>query len=683
MMTVCFSGKKKRILTVSLFCVLAAALVFGLGILFQPVWTDWSMYNTYASFYEEPDNTIETIILGPSTGLNAVIPIELYEQYGISAYNLSGERQPLLVSYYWMRGAYAHHQKSLTTVALEISSLTGGQPERFYQKSFDLMRFSPLKIEAVCAYTEGVDDFLNHLIPLFAYHDRWESTEWNELAESKPELIRYFRGYNETRRKYLDDEENVFDLDTPYVYLQPETPPATLDTESLTYAEKIVQFCHEHGLQLILFSTPNNQKRDTAFHVAVQNFADRYELSYLDYSFAPLVDELDLSPGMDCMDHTHLNYCGARKFTAVFGRFLGEECANRDCRGLSGYEHLEQQLEDYRVCFRAAERLNEATDPADYVKEALSYPAFTVILSIRDEAAAALTDRQRKLFNKLGLSKLSKLKKKNSYLAVIRSGEEVKELSGINPDDPSAPLEYQDEFCVVKSGAKDKGNLSSVQINGTEYSENGRGINIVVWDEKRQCLVDAACFDTHKSSWRVSTDLEAALRISQEEGIPYERMAKKVQKLYVYHRLCDHREIREYWEYYGKSSLRTFLRQTKSRKGYAILLAAKGNAFSLKDEKEQKKLQEYGYDELSNLTAGMAYIAVVKDGEIICQKSGSNTSLLHWEEEGLLVASGKDSSGDTASIQVQGQEQITAANGLYAVIVDQELNIVVCKHCFR
>lgn len=45
---------------------------------------------------------LKRIFLGASITINGITPTELYRDYGICAYNLGTEQQPVMASYYWM-----------------------------------------------------------------------------------------------------------------------------------------------------------------------------------------------------------------------------------------------------------------------------------------------------------------------------------------------------------------------------------------------------------------------------------------------------------------------------------------------------------------------------------------------------------------------------------------------------
>ncbi len=56
------------------FTVIAVGIFAGVNILVQPIWTEWNHYNTTYGFYEEPENTIETVFLGSSQCIRGFAP---------------------------------------------------------------------------------------------------------------------------------------------------------------------------------------------------------------------------------------------------------------------------------------------------------------------------------------------------------------------------------------------------------------------------------------------------------------------------------------------------------------------------------------------------------------------------------------------------------------------------------
>lgn len=88
--------------------------------------------------------------------VNGIIPIELYREYGICAYNLGTEQQPLMTSYYWLLETERLHKETLDTVVLDASMLRRTPIDEVYQKSLDGMKLSKVKLQARACETFSV-----------------------------------------------------------------------------------------------------------------------------------------------------------------------------------------------------------------------------------------------------------------------------------------------------------------------------------------------------------------------------------------------------------------------------------------------------------------------------------------------------------------------------------------------
>lgn len=155
-------------------------------------------------FYEEPENTIETLFLGASVTVNGIIPIELYREYGICAYNLGTEQQPLMTSHYWLLETERLHKETLDTVVLDASMLRRTPIDEVYQKSLDGMRLSKVKLQALMDYTENINDVITYLFPALEYHSRWSSIDVSDYEKKDYTVNRSSRGYNFVLGRLLD-----------------------------------------------------------------------------------------------------------------------------------------------------------------------------------------------------------------------------------------------------------------------------------------------------------------------------------------------------------------------------------------------------------------------------------------------------------------------------------------------
>lgn len=131
----------------------------------------------------------------------------------------------------------------------------------------------------------------------------------------------------------------------------------------------------------------------------------------------------------------------------------------------------------------------------EYLEKLLN-PNYITIVSAKDEFSYKLNDKILEQLRGLGFKCDLKDKYRWSYIGVINSNkvefEEVKD----------AKLSFSKqidnlEVNVISAGMT-SGNISSIKLNGKEYSLNLRGLNIVVYDKRIGKVVDIVSFDTHE-----------------------------------------------------------------------------------------------------------------------------------------------------------------------------------------
>lgn len=141
------------------------------------------------------------------------------------------------------------------------------------------------------------------------------------------------------------------------------------------------------------------------------------------------------------------------------------------------------------------ERLQLIDDFKTYINE-LKKIDKTIIISVRDTPGHKITPELAKVLQELGINENLHSKHWCSYIAVINRHKVIYEK--LSSD---MPIYYETNILnsniVVLSAALKHGNKSKIEINGREFSINGRGLNIVVYDAMQNKLVDSVCFDSH------------------------------------------------------------------------------------------------------------------------------------------------------------------------------------------
>ncbi len=343
--------KVKNGAKIVIFFAIAATLFLCVSYLVRPVWASDNDYDSTYGFYEEPKNTIETIFLGTSVVERGITPMELYEDYGICAYNLASQNQPMMASYYWLEEAYRLHPETLDTVVLDMSIIKDDFRESSsrYVKAFSGMRLSGVKIRFLRDYSDGAGEFVSNLFSVLSFHDRWKELTGEDFSKFVVKPKSYLLGYEIKYRSAVKLMDSYEEIAIPLYVVEDDEELDGMYEENLEYFDRMVEFCSDHDIQLVLIKTPQLGEHpwsDEA-HNTIQDMADQNQLDFIDFNYLPYFDEIDFSFATDAYDNYHLNLSGATKISDWLGAYLSDECGNRDVRGEDSYTFMDQDLEDY------------------------------------------------------------------------------------------------------------------------------------------------------------------------------------------------------------------------------------------------------------------------------------------------------------------------------------------------
>ncbi|WP_408070432.1 hypothetical protein [Butyrivibrio sp. JL13D10] len=266
------------------------------------------------SFYAQPKNSIDVLMLGSSHIHCDVNTALLWEDYGIAAYDYSAAEQTLWQTYYYFREA-------LKTQKPKVAVLDFYAPARFkddYQYDFlyenlQGLKFSINKVRLLttsCEFTRWDDYFPD----FFTYHNRYENlTEEDFDTLFGREDLAAFKGY------------------TPYCAVREQTRPvysqgisADLTPKSEKYLNKIIDLANENNVKLFFIVAPYiAENHDFLTFNKVRQIAEEKGIEYCNMN--ETYDEIGLDFAKDFNDYSHLNYEGSIKFTA----FLADNLKSR------------------------------------------------------------------------------------------------------------------------------------------------------------------------------------------------------------------------------------------------------------------------------------------------------------------------------------------------------------------
>lgn len=338
--------KKKSLLRILETCafllLLGAVLALLSGVLERK-----NSRNLLGGFLEEPQ-LYDVLFFGDSQLMNAVIPLEMWEDEGIAGYNLSSYGNSPPLSYWMMINALDYAQPKLVVIAA-----TGmddmHKVSRFSSDLHMAMDFWPLTPNKARA----IGDLLNDpedldfrdaegnlyrdlkgefLFPLGKYHSRWKELTASDFAR-RPAYVKggeTLVGVHSIWDYELVDEENYAE-ETGYSY---------------AYLRRAIEECQRRNIEVLLIHLPNPQIINAQRHAnTVRSIAEEYGIDFVDTTYLDSIVDY----AVDCYDpDPHLNVSGTQKMTSFLGSYLRERYSLPDRRRDPDYAHWQQQLDAYK-----------------------------------------------------------------------------------------------------------------------------------------------------------------------------------------------------------------------------------------------------------------------------------------------------------------------------------------------
>lgn len=265
-------------------------------------------------FLAEPEDTLDVLFVGDSEAYSAFIPLQLWENYGITSYVCSSGDQMIYQCYSYVDRAF--DTQSPKAVVLETNTL-----------------YRPFTLAQLMGH------WAEEAFPYLRYHDRWKNLQPGdftgnvEFTHSVPN-----KGY------YYKTETTVTDTEG---YMAPSDEAEPVNLVSGAYVRRLRDFCREQGAQLILVSTPSPTNWSSYYHNGVAQLAQELDIPYIDMNLMPREVPIDWScESYDGGDH--LNYSGAGKVTHYMGQYLWETGLFEDKRENPEYAAWQEALAAFR-----------------------------------------------------------------------------------------------------------------------------------------------------------------------------------------------------------------------------------------------------------------------------------------------------------------------------------------------
>lgn len=312
----------KNMLSVGIVLVVFGTAFVLLSRLLQPKYMTELEEGSFISQYYREAGGHDAIFLGDCEVYANFSPMELYRDYGITAYVRGTPQQLVWMSYYVAEETFRYETPRV--LVFNVNAMRYSEPvsEAYNRLTIDQMRWSGSKTGIILASATGEEQFLSYVFPILRYHSRFDKLTQEDFS--------YFV-------QVKDNTFNGFQLHTETV------PAGSLPTKKILadyqfgdvcyeYLDKLRLLCEENGTELILVKAPSLYPYwYEEYDEQIRTYAAAYGLSF--YNFAEQAEEIGLDFSEDTYDGGyHLNLSGAAKLSRYFGNILTEEYSLPDHR---------------------------------------------------------------------------------------------------------------------------------------------------------------------------------------------------------------------------------------------------------------------------------------------------------------------------------------------------------------
>lgn len=478
-----------RIGKVICFCLLVVAIMSFLTKLFTPKWLEnrWHSAKTNNSFYELEDNSIDVAIIGSSVVAAAVDPYQLYEEHGISAYNLGVMQQPMLGTYFWLKELETTQKPKVVVVEVKTAGRVSDKNEADSRKSYDYMRWGKAKLQYAKEYcqTNEEADLFEYLFPFGKYHTRWSEIseeDYDFVAGNDDSLTRGF--VTLTTKSGVEFEGIKTDTDKEAEY----------NDTNASYLKRIIENCQEKNMGVVLIRTPDSSWKASKYN-HVKEIAEEYQVDYIDFNDKEMMNRLGIDYANDSADSVHLNIVGAKKVTEYLGNYLKEKYELSDYRTDSDVVKgdIEDGFQTYQYVYEDAQLCME--NNLDSYLEKISEGNYSIAVAGGSAFKGNFTDNQKALLGKIGFPDTfyENIAEENNCIGIIEDNvSEFKYESNYDKENEIYTTLSKDGYFAdgMFYSVMSKRGGAKLKIGTKDHAANTSRLNIAVYNSKTKEVAD-------------------------------------------------------------------------------------------------------------------------------------------------------------------------------------------------
>lgn len=305
-------------------------------------------YSQITSYYKQPKKLIDVLFIGSSQIFTEIDNGILFDDYGITSFNLASGNQNVCTSYYYLKEALNYQKPKLVFVDL-YSLFLNDNANSFLDDIFagiSGLKNSLLKFEFVFDSIIPTKYKIMYFFGLPVFHERKDLT-YRDFT------INNGYKYWENTKGYVPFKENLVLTEKKYTK---HNISGKITDYKLSYFSKIVELCNDNNIQLIFFKTPIYDPDSQGFRLSYNSLV-KYINREFNNSNVLFIDtnekikDIGLDYKTDFNDEVHLNFLGANKYTKYIGKLIKKNFNIEDRRN-------EKDVESYKIITKYNKTLN-------------------------------------------------------------------------------------------------------------------------------------------------------------------------------------------------------------------------------------------------------------------------------------------------------------------------------------
>jgi len=311
--------KVKKLVGVLITSMLIIIFVGYLGHVVRPLDCDMSV-NAVRAFHEMPEDSIQVIGYGSSHMWRGLNVMEMYEEYGIGAYNYGCNWQRINTTLLFLHDSFRTQSPDVVLIeCYNVSSLlvdTNVNGEVYYTREIPESMAKQRYLKQ--CFGDDVERYLSYYMPLCAFHDNWSN-----LSEGSFLPTSNYRDFTKTMG-YVDHEQAV-GISIPS---REELPQRELSESAVEVLDEMLALCKENDAEVVFYITPYSGA--FGYGDAMKKYAAENDCVFLD--LYELIDEVGIDGSTDYFDSGHTNISGATKIANYLGKYIVENYELTDMR---------------------------------------------------------------------------------------------------------------------------------------------------------------------------------------------------------------------------------------------------------------------------------------------------------------------------------------------------------------